>query len=278
MYNENNILGSGGVVAPPVATCQCRICKEAREKGIPYARTGCSMFVYDANLLFDTPEEIRMQLNRENIRKVENVILTHWHPDHTLGLRILELLNFDFFNEKSIGKPINVYMSKEQLEMFKKLSCGGFLDFYEKNRKCIKIIEIGDGIEIDFGKIKVTPVKFKESDGFYFIVEDDKGKVIYAPCEFKGFEINEKAKNVNVLIAHHLYSEDLKLTGKQWMKEEDSFEHMIKQANTGKIKKIIITHIEEIFKKSHDELNDLAKTKYKDYNIEFSFDGMIIEI
>ena len=105
------LLGSGGVIPPPKPGCDCDVCSEARRKGIPYSRTGPSLFIEDINLLLDTPEDIRNQLNREGIKRIDHVILTHWHPDHTLGLRIFEQLNWDFEHGKA-GKPIDVYMSR----------------------------------------------------------------------------------------------------------------------------------------------------------------------
>ena len=39
----------------PKPLCQCRICREARRKGVPYARAGPSAFLHDINLLIDTP-------------------------------------------------------------------------------------------------------------------------------------------------------------------------------------------------------------------------------
>jgi phosphoribosyl 1,2-cyclic phosphate phosphodiesterase len=51
------ILGSGGAVTIPRPGCGCRVCVEAREKGVPYARTGPSVFVHGPDVLIDTPEE-----------------------------------------------------------------------------------------------------------------------------------------------------------------------------------------------------------------------------
>jgi hypothetical protein len=39
------ILGSGGCTVIPKPLCQCRVCREAKEKGIPYARSGPSAFL-----------------------------------------------------------------------------------------------------------------------------------------------------------------------------------------------------------------------------------------
>ena len=38
------------------------MCVEARENGVPYSRTGPSLFVHGPDVLIDTSEEIRLQL------------------------------------------------------------------------------------------------------------------------------------------------------------------------------------------------------------------------
>lgn len=275
------MLGSGGVVPPPRPSCNCKVCHKARKKSIPNYRTGTSLYNYNAKLLFDLPEEIREQLNREEIDEVRNVIITHWHPDHTLGLRVLEQLNFDFVNMKPIAEPINVYISQFQLDLLNKFSCGGFLEFYEKQRKIIKVKIFKEHDILDFKSVKVEPILINHTKGFYFIISDNKNKkLVYAPCEYKNLEVHPKCKNTNVFIAHHLYFED-KSIGKLnivWSAEEDSFEQMLEHSKAMNAKKIIITHIEEIFGLNHEELNKICKKKYPDYNIEFGYDGMIIEL
>ena len=43
-------------------------------------------------------------------------------------------------------------------------------------------------------------------------------------------------------------------------------------------KNIYLTHIEETFKLSHDELGDKMKEFYPNYNIVPTYDGMIINL
>ena len=45
------IIGSGGCVSTPRPCCDCRVCKKAREKGFPYARTGCSIYIEEIETL-----------------------------------------------------------------------------------------------------------------------------------------------------------------------------------------------------------------------------------
>ena len=90
------ILGSAGAIATPRPGCGCRVCVEARERGIPYARTGTSVFLHGPDLLFDTPEESRLQLDRAGIERIAGCFYSHWHPDHTQGRRVWETRNGDF--------------------------------------------------------------------------------------------------------------------------------------------------------------------------------------
>ena len=97
------IPGSGACVSTPRACCNCRVCTEARQKGFPYARTGCSLFVEDVNLLIDTPEDINASLNNSGIQKVEHILYSHCDPDHTMGMRVVEQLKMEWL-ANSLGK------------------------------------------------------------------------------------------------------------------------------------------------------------------------------
>jgi len=75
------ITGSGGCACTPKPLCQCNICVEAREKGFPYKRCGCSLYLEDIALLIDTPEDIAianpqytLDINKakESIEKISN--------------------------------------------------------------------------------------------------------------------------------------------------------------------------------------------------------------
>lgn len=89
---EFTILGSGGALRIPRACCNCTICEEAREKGFPYKRLGTSLFLHDEAILFDTPVDINEELNIHKIYDVKSIFYSHWHPDHTLGCNIVEIL------------------------------------------------------------------------------------------------------------------------------------------------------------------------------------------
>lgn len=275
-----NLLGTGGVTPIPKPCCNCELCNEAREKGIIDYQTGPSMFVYDDNILFDTPEEIRLQLNREKIEKVENIILTHWHPDHTQGIRIVEQINFNHIKGEAEPYPINLFIAKKQLEQFKKFGCGNMLSYYE-SRGVIKIIYLEHKQTIKFKNVMITPYYISKTEGYYFLIEDNKNakKVIYAPCEYHELNVYSELNNIDMLIAHCLYFENKEIgSGVDYSDTEDSFEKMLKDSNKMGAKKIAITHIEEAFQLNIEQLNNAVRKYYRNYNVEFAKDGRIFEL
>ena len=59
------ILGSGGAVTIPRPGCGCRVCVEARGAGLPLrAHAGRASSSTAPDVLIDTPEESKLQLNR----------------------------------------------------------------------------------------------------------------------------------------------------------------------------------------------------------------------
>jgi phosphoribosyl 1,2-cyclic phosphate phosphodiesterase len=236
------------------------------------------MFLPQIGLLFDTPEDVRQQLIREDIETVKHVILTHWHPDHTHGLRVLEQINWNFAESAPFGEKINVYISSQQREWFTKYSFGGFLDFYEK-RGMIKVIIIEDKKPIFIDNFKITPYLIEYTKGFYFLLEKDGKKAIYVPCEYHHFIPDKAIKGIDLFIPHNLFWENKAISPRlNAPVDEDSFEEMLKHADEFEAKKIVFTHIEESFQLDHATLNHKMKEYYPGHNIEAAYDGMLIDI
>ncbi|HEY5560290.1 MAG TPA: hypothetical protein VIK72_00790 [Clostridiaceae bacterium] len=195
------IIGSGGCVALPKPLCKCRICKEARVKGKPYSRFGCSLFLEDIKLLVDTPEDIVQALNYANVQEVTSVLFSHMDPDHTLGMRVFEHMRLNWF-EISEGKectnPISLFAMEHVMSDINSIGSnrGSFLDYYENIRNIIKRNVITDVIYLD--DIKLTFVRADSATVFVF--EKEERKVIYAPCDVKPFPNNDIFKNADIMI------------------------------------------------------------------------------
>jgi len=266
---ELTILGSGGATPTPRPFCQCAVCKRARTQGEPFKRNSSALYIDDIFTLIDCGEDIADALNRRNVWRVDNLFITHWHPDHTFGLRPLLEANFDFTTAKT-EKRINVYIPKRVYETLrKKYPTIEYLLYTQRTGKLI-IVEHDDVIKL--GKISITVVgyKGKKSDTYAYLIESNGKRVLYAPCDTIDFE--QKHFDLDVLVNEcGLFSEQVKT--------EISFTALMKRISNLRPKRTILTHIEE------SELNNwgwnyLAKMKkqYSDVNFDFAYDGMKIKI
>jgi len=86
-------LGTGTSQGVPVIGCQCEVCQslDFRDKRL---RTSALLEVKDKVFVFDTGPDFRQQMLRENVNKLDAVIFTHEHKDHTAGLDDVRAFNF----------------------------------------------------------------------------------------------------------------------------------------------------------------------------------------
>lgn len=274
------IIGSGGCLAIPRPLCTCKVCNEARTKGKPFSRYGCSLFLEDIDLLVDTPEDIVHAINYSNIKSINTVLFSHVDPDHTLGMRVFEQLRVNWL-EISEGRectnPINVYAMEHVMSDINSIQFkfGTYLDYYEKTRNLIKREIIDNSIFID--DIKISCIKVNHATVFVF--EENNTKVIYAPCNVKPFPNNEILKNADVLIIGSTIVGDILKDGfilksdnplKKELFSMDEIQNIKIEYN---IKKIIITHLGEDWGKSYNDYLEL-ESQYND--ILFAYDGMEI--
>lgn len=277
------ILGSGGCVSTPRACCNCRVCTEARLKGFPYARTGCSLFIEEANILIDTPEDINASLNNADIQKVEHILYSHCDPDHTMGMRVIEQLNMDWL-AASLGKktdyPIEVASLPAVLEDIKKQGTkfGSAIEYYEAKglvyTREIRTLKAGSILT------ELVPVNEQEHVAVFVISSNGK-KIIYAPCDVKPFPESEKFQDADVLIIGNTIVGDVLKDGFV-LKEDNSLRNELFTLDEidsirkqYKIKKVIITHLEEDWGKSYDDYRELERELDSVY---FAYDGLKIQL
>jgi len=79
------ILGSGGSPGVPMPACDCAVCSSTEPKN---QRTRCSALLSfnGRNVLIDAATDLRQQVLREKIRRIDAVLLTHTHADHIHGI------------------------------------------------------------------------------------------------------------------------------------------------------------------------------------------------
>lgn len=100
------MLGSGTSTGVPMIACDCVVCRSAdpRDK-----RLRTSVLIRDGGMqvAIDAGPDFRQQMLRENVRRLDAILLTHQHRDHTGGLD--DIRAFNFFQQK----PMDIYLTAE---------------------------------------------------------------------------------------------------------------------------------------------------------------------
>ncbi len=87
------LLGTGTSQGVPVIGCACPVCRsiDFRDKRL---RTAVHVQIGEISLVIDTGPDFRQQMLRENIVRLDAILFTHEHKDHTAGLDDVRAYNF----------------------------------------------------------------------------------------------------------------------------------------------------------------------------------------
>ena len=188
------ILGSGSSLGVPRIDGYWG---RADKKDLKNNRTRCSIYIKykSLNILIDTSPDIRSQLLKNKITKIDNVIYTHDHADQTHGIN--ELRTFFWKNKKKIDVYTNRNTAKTLYKSFNYL----FIKkskFYDPILK-MNIIKKRFFINKNKNKISFEPIIVAHGDtkayGYIF------KKIAYiSDCSFISKKELKKLYNLNILI------------------------------------------------------------------------------
>jgi phosphoribosyl 1,2-cyclic phosphate phosphodiesterase len=106
---EWTIIGSGTSTGGPVLGCPCDTCRSDDPRDRRW-RAGALIRSRDGAVVIDTGPEFRLQMLRAGVERLDAVLYTHAHIDHTAGLDDLRPYGF------RSGRPMPLYASAETLE------------------------------------------------------------------------------------------------------------------------------------------------------------------
>lgn len=86
--------------------CSCPVCQspDSRDKRL---RSSILIEVHGKHLVVDAGPDFRQQMLREQVNKLDAILFTHQHRDHTAGLD--DIRAYNFFQ----GKPMDIYLNAE---------------------------------------------------------------------------------------------------------------------------------------------------------------------
>jgi phosphoribosyl 1,2-cyclic phosphate phosphodiesterase len=248
-------LGTGTSQGVPLIGCTCKVCTSPDKKD-NRLRSSVMIEYKNTNIVIDTGPDFRQQMLREKVTKLDAVVFTHEHKDHTAGLD--EVRAFNFINQMVMP----VYATERVQEALKREFAYIFADLDYPGIPKIQLHTINDD-EFAVGDMQIQPINvlhyklpvkaFRIGNFTYitdanFISEEEKAKI-------KGSEvvvINALRRNEH--ISHFTFQEAIDL------------------ANELKAKKTYFTHISHQLG-THEEV-----TLELPEHIKLAYDGLHIEI
>jgi phosphoribosyl 1,2-cyclic phosphate phosphodiesterase len=248
-------LGTGTSQGIPVIACNCGACRSSSKKD---KRLRSSIYIEknSMHLVIDSGPDFRQQMLRENVNKLDAILLTHEHKDHVGGLDDVRGFNF------KQNKPMDVYARKNVLEQIKKEFSYAFAKDRYPGVPEVNLHEVVNK-PFEISNISITPINvlhyklkvygYRISD-FTYITD----------ASFIPDEEIDKIRGSKVLILNALR--------KKMHYSHFNLEQALEIIDRIKPKNAFLTHISHLMG-IHDEIE-----KELPENIKLAYDGLSIEL
>ena len=144
-------LGTGTSQGVPVVACNCDVCTSEDIKD-NRLRSSVMVELDGITLIIDTGPDFREQMLRENVKKIDAVLLTHGHKDHIGGLDDVRAFNF------ILKRPIDVFARAEVHNAIRNDFSYAFNEFRYPGVPDIKL-HIVENSEFQINGILVIPIE-----------------------------------------------------------------------------------------------------------------------
>jgi phosphoribosyl 1,2-cyclic phosphate phosphodiesterase len=279
-------LGSGGAITTPRPGCQCPVCAEARARGVPYSRSGPSVFVHGPDVLIDTPEEAKAQLDRAGIASVPACLYSHWHPDHVAGLRVWETLNADWFHWPPAHRRTTIYLPQQVAEDFHQRLGAWDQLMYLQRFGVVEVIVLRDGETVTRNGVTIRPFRVAQDFVYAFLFEEGATRVLIAPDELLGWQPPPDVCGLDLAVLPMGLAEFDPFTGERLipadhpvLRQEATFAQTLDIVRALQARRAILTHIEEPVGLRHDDLERLsARLHDEGLPVTFAYDTLVVEV
>lgn len=268
-------LGSSGGIQVPSFHCSCRTCEDARNDP-KLQRTRASVLISGKeNILFDAGPDIEFQLEREKIKFIDRIFLTHWHYDHCFGLGAFPELGSHGTWEKKI---IDLYLPKQDVNYFENI---GFS--WTKFRYNIHPIKPGDTIELPDATFEVVKTNHSVDSVGYIITTPNKSIAYLVDGEIPPEEtlIRLDRTKLELLILEGTMYELILSEGVLWY--NFSIGDAVDFWKTLQVPECILTHASFHSWKNNQLIAGITQKERnifvkKNPGLSFAYDGLRIEI
>jgi len=147
------ILGSGTSQGVPVIACPCEVCAshDLRDKRL---RSSILIESEKVTVVIDTGPDFRQQMLREDVKKLDAVLITHSHKDHIAGMD--DVRSFNFLTKKAM----KVYAAPWDQEVIRREFSYAFEDKKYPGVPEIELINLDEN-EIKVKDLIIQPIPVK---------------------------------------------------------------------------------------------------------------------
>jgi len=248
-------LGTGTSQGVPVIACDCSVCQSTdyRDRRL---RSSILIESADTSVVVDTGPDFRAQMLDNRVHKLDAVVFTHEHKDHTAGLDDIRAFNF------RSKKDMPVYATPKVAEQLRQEFAYVFADYKYPGVPRVKL-ELISNNAFQVGDLAFLPIEvlhYKLPVFGYRI-----GDFVYiTDANYISDEEKEKAKNAKVLVLNALQKEQ--------HISHFTLEEAIAMAQELNAEQTYFTHISHKLGRHSSIAKDLPQ------GINLAFDGLQIEI
>lgn len=198
-------LGTSGALQVPSFHCTCAVCEAARANPSQRRTRASIALMGQETVLVDAGPDLEYQLEREAIRHVDRVFVTHWHFDHVWGLASLAEPS-----ELAKWAPIDVYLPRQVLYHFD--------HELEWMKAKVRLHPIAPGDQVKLPDATWEVVKTEHTDHSVGFIVDSSRKFAYLVDSITPPpETMEKLEDLDFVILEATVDELVPKKGQRWL-------------------------------------------------------------
>jgi len=151
-------LGTGTSFGVPQIGCGCPVCRSADPRD-QRTRSGAVLETGEATILIDTPPELRVQLIRAGLSRIDAVVYTHEHADHISGIDDLRMFSMRHRH------PLPVYGPGETLDRirssFHYIFDESIRPYEGTSKPSLELHAVEPGVPVRVAGLEVMPLAFR---------------------------------------------------------------------------------------------------------------------